>query len=356
MKGELVYLYAFDVANEIVAARVREILANRPFAFELRTDHTYPRDVPLYKPLAIEPPLQAALAGQPVRLLIRVYEVGVVSIAMRVSFTVASLAELLPFHRPVLEDGTPLDRVACDLCREVCSNLEDAMLHRAPPTEPEAYTVFCLTEIPEAQTLPQWLAGNRQAIAELLTETQPGGLSVMQVEEVLRIQRSYAPTDVVFIDWDAALMVDFTGYIDDVLYVLELANLQLEEYRIMDQRLDGYLNRSYEDVKSRRFGLLGTYSGILRTLRLFRVDVTRLHDEVTHITKFFGDWYLAQVYLGASERFHLKQWRDSVEDRLGQLDQLYNVVSTEINNGRMTLLEVLIVIFFAIDLLALFFK
>ena len=72
---------------------------------------------------------------------------------------------------------------------------------------------------------------------------------------------------------------------------------------------------------------------------------------MTHISKFFGDWYLARVYLGAAERFYLSQWRQSVDDRLGQLDRLYGVVNADINNRRMVVLEVLIVIFFAIDLL-----
>ena len=177
----------------------------------------------------------------------------------------------------------------------------------------------------------------------------------MQVTEVLRIQRSYGNADLVVIDWDAALVVDLSGYVDDVLYVLELANLQLEEYRVMDQRLDRYLDRAYEDLKRGRFGMLGTYSKTLSTLRLFRVDVTKLNDEVTHISKFFGDWYLARVFLGASERFYLNQWRQSVADRLGQLDQLYSVVNADINNRRMVWLEVLVVIFFAIDLAMLAF-
>lgn len=56
MKGEVVYLYAFDVANEIVTSRIQEILASKPVPFEIRTDHTFPKDVPIYKPLAIEPP------------------------------------------------------------------------------------------------------------------------------------------------------------------------------------------------------------------------------------------------------------------------------------------------------------
>ena len=55
MKGEVIYLYAFDVANEISTSRVREVLSEKPFPFEIRMDRTLPKDMPLYKPLAIEP-------------------------------------------------------------------------------------------------------------------------------------------------------------------------------------------------------------------------------------------------------------------------------------------------------------
>jgi hypothetical protein len=352
MKGEVVYLYAFDVADEIVPEKVSEILAKRPFPLEIRTDHTSPRDMPLYKPLAIElPPLRGSLAGQDVRPLIRVYNVGVVSIALRVPLEVASLAELLPLHRGGLEDGRTLDVVARELCDQACQSLREAMIQPGGPSEPEAYTVFCLTDVGGQRNANDWLAGNRQAVAELLAESGPGGLSPAQVDEVLRIQRTYSPADVVVIDWDAALIVDLTGYVDDVLYVLELANLQLEEYRMMDQRLDRYLDRAYDDLRKRPFGLLGVRTGFLDTLRLLRVDVAKLNDEVTHISKFFGDWYLARVYLGARERFHLGQWQQSVAGRLGQLDELYSVANADVNNRRMVWLETLIVILFLIDLL-----
>jgi len=70
MKGEVVYLYAFDVANEIITVRVEEILSEKPFPFEIRMDRTLPKDMPLYKPLAIEPrPLATRFRGQPVHLL-----------------------------------------------------------------------------------------------------------------------------------------------------------------------------------------------------------------------------------------------------------------------------------------------
>jgi hypothetical protein len=121
----------------------------------------------------------------------------------------------------------------------------------------------------------------------------------------------------------------------------------------MDQRLDKYLDRAYDDLERRPMPLFGAANKTLRHLRRFRVDVAKLTDEVTHITKFFGDWYLARVYLGARDRFYLDQWRTSVEQRLAQLDKLYSVVHAEVNEQRMLWLEVIIVVFFAIDLVIL---
>jgi hypothetical protein len=118
----------------------------------------------------------------------------------------------------------------------------------------------------------------------------------------------------------------------------------------MDQRLDAYLESAYQDLEHQGGSLFGAANKKLAHLRRFRVDVAMLTDEVTHITKFFGDWHLARVYLGARDRFYLDQWRQSVEDRLAQLDKLYSVVHAEIAEKRMLWLEIIIVIFFALDL------
>ena len=354
MKGEATYLYAFDVASEIITARVQEILSEKPFPFEIRMDRTLPKDMPLYRPLAIEPsPLPARLHGSPVRLLIRVYDVGVVTVMMRAAFDRAALAELMAFHAPKLESGETLDAVALKLCAQVCDSLKDLMTGRTELPTPEAYTVFCFTDLDGVTDTNLWLAGHRREVAGLLTETAAEKLSEAQVTEVLRIQRSFENSDLAVIDWDAALVVDLTGYVDDVLYVLELANLQLEEFRVMDSRLDKYLDGAYDDLERRQLPLFGAANKVLQNLRRFRVDVAKLADEVTHITKFFGDWYLARVYLGARDRFYLDQWRASVEQRLAQLDKLYSVVHSEVNEKRMLWLEIIIVIFFAIDLMIL---
>ena len=288
---------------------------------------------------------------RPVRVLIRIYDFGVVTVLMRAVYEADTLVDLMEYHNPKLADGTTLDATATNFCGKVCDSIADSMVGRTElPPQPEAYTVFCVTELGGVRDVNDWLAGQRHEVAGLLTETSAEKLSDSQVTEVLRVQRSFEKIDLAVIDWDAALVIDLSGYVDDVLYTLELANLQLEEFRVMDQRLDDYLDRAYEDLERKSWALFGGANKMLRNLRRFRVDVEMLTDEVTHITKFFGDWHLARVYLGARDRFYLDQWRTSVEQRLAQLDKLYSVVHSEIYERRMLWLEIIIVVFFALDL------
>src|SRR5262245_18736409 len=358
LRGEVVYLYAFDVANEIRLDRVpAELSASRPPVLSVGAP-SVPRSIPIARPVTVEPPTPAQqIAGQPIRALDRVYEVGVITVTVRVGFACDSLAELIPFHTPMLHDRRPLDRLAAEQCGDVRGKLGDAIVRpeAAADPDPEAYTVFCFAHLGEVRDANRRLAEQEREVAGLLTATPGERLSESQVAEVLRLRRSFENTDLVVLDWDAALVVDLDGYAEDVLYVPELANLQLEEFRWVDRALDRYLERAYDDLGGRRRWGFGAAAGTLRSLRRLRVDLARLADEVTHITKFVGDWHLARVYLLARERFHLDQWRSSVDQRLGELDRLYTITRGDLYDRRMLWPEVVIVVFFAVDIALILF-
>lgn len=356
LRGEVVYLYAFDVANEIRLDRAAELLRAQP-APRMRPARPAPRDIFTTQPLEVEPAQPAPrLGGSPVRVLVRVYDVGVVTVALRVPVEEKSLAELHPFHTAKLDDGRPLDVLARDHYAEVRRALADALVRPGAEAEPEAYTVFCLNQLGAATDANRWFSDHQRDLAGLLTETPAERLSETQVAEIVRLRRSFENTDLVVIDWDAALVVALDGSAEDVLLVLELANLQLEEFRWMDRSLDGYLDQAYADLGQSRWWALGGAAGVLRSLRRLRIDLARLADEVTHITKFVGDWHLARVYMMARERFHLEQWRASIDQRLDELDRLYTTVRGDVYDRRMLWLEIIVVVFFAVDLIMLFLR
>jgi len=354
-KGEVVYLYAFDVADEIRTERIDQILSTKVIPFEVKLNHTLPKGIPFYRPLTICPTRESwKIRGVPARMVLRVYNVGVVSIMVSIPFQVSALRELLPFHQPLLDNQTQLDKAAHDLCVEVFHSLKDYLVKPISKVGiPEAYTIFTFQEIPGLKkNIQPWVQEQRREIAGLLSETDADLLSPQQVEETFRHSLSFDLDDIAIVDWDAALLVDLSSKVDDEIHVLELANLQLEELVLMDKRLDDYLGHAYENLESQR-RLLGTRRKELDQLRRFRMDVAKITDEVSNISKFFGDWYLARLYLAARERFHIATWRESIQNRLLNLDNLYEVLRNETNESRMLLLEVLIVLLFILDLIAL---
>ncbi|HKX13189.1 MAG TPA: hypothetical protein VJP40_08555 [bacterium] len=356
LQGEVFFLYAFDVADEIRTDKAEKILAKKKAVPSgPSNERLVPKVIPFYRPLTIDPHHDSwRIEDRPVQTLVRIYDVGVVSVLISVPFEAGDLKELLRFHRPILDNKIPLDKAAHELSRNVVDNLREYLVSASEVNITEAYTVFVLRQLGQDGSAERWAEDQRREIAGLLAETDPAMLSQQQIDETFRHKLSFESDDVVIVDWDAALVVDLAGDIEDEIHVLELANLQLEELVLMDKRLDVYLNRAYEELEQSRTKLFSLKRNEIKKLRRFRMDVAKITDEVSNISKFFGDWYLARIYLAARDRFHLATWRESIQNRILHLDNLYETLHGEANEARMLFLEAMIVLLFIIDLVAVF--
>jgi len=358
MKGTVVYLFAFDVANEIETKLVNEILFEKPFPFEIKLGAAAPRDVPVYAPLTVRmKPLVCVSNLGPLSLQphVKIFDVGAISISYEVAFEKASLAELVPYHQLRIGEE-PLSVLAERLALQVVDSIQSAMIKpNKDRSVVEAYTAFCVCD--GIGSVPEWVTAHRAAIAGLLNEeTEPGRLANQQIDETMEHSLAYTREDFTVIEWDAALIVDTSGYVDDVLYMLELANLQLEEYRLLDDRLDRVFTAAYEDLEGRKsvwrfpFALQKRLEFFRRT----RMDITKMSEEVSNITKFVGDWYLARVYLQVKNRFHLAHWEASVDQKLRELDSLYTLVHQDTNERRMLILELVVIALITFEIISAF--
>ena len=357
--GEVVYIYAFDVAYDTARKPISQVLGQPVQQFTVDATKRSPRQFFFYKPQMVRlPPMERVGPLGPVRVerCIKLLAVGAISITVRVPFSVNHVEELVAFHDLQFSNGALHDEVR-RLAQEVVAELRGHLIRPQPQLpEEEAYTVFCIASpVTSAENEPmnaeQWFHAHRRQIAALLTqEEEIERLSKQEAEESTARFLSYYEDDIVVLDWDAALLVDAPQDFDESLYIMELANLQLAELEAYDRLLDEALERSYRDLGERP---LRSRRNILRELREIRIDLARLNDELSNTTKFFGDWHLARIYEKIAGRFHLGEWHHTIDGKLKTLDDLYQILKHDQNNRVMVWLEIGIVLLFVIDLVVL---
>lgn len=359
--GEVVYIYAFDVAYEMKRQPVRELLGHPVAQFVVDASKRSPRHLFFYRPAMVRlPPLERFGPRGPVRVdrVVKLLPVGALSITVRVPFEVSNIEDLVEYHDLQFSNGSLHEEVR-RLAEEVRTELAAFYIRPVPHlAEEEAYTVFCIDSplrVSDGTTLSSesWLRANRRSVAALLTqETDLAHLSRQESDESTGRFLSYYEHDLVVVDWDAALLIDQRQNFDETLYVMELANLQLAELEAYDRILDDSLDRAYRDLMSRP---VRGQTAVLRELREIRIDLTRFSDELSNITKFFGDWHLARIYENIAARFHLADWHKTIDRKLQTLDDLYELLKHDQSNRWMLMLEMTIVLLFIIDLIILFF-
>ena len=355
-------MYAFDVAYEMTRTPIRELLGQPVAQFQVDATKRSPRQLFFYRPQMVRlPPLEKLGPRGPVRLerTIKLLPVGAISITISIPFQVEKLEDLVPFHDLRFKDGSWLYDDVRDLAEQVRRELRPYYVRPVERLgDEEAYTVFCISSPltsgdGQGQSAEAWTLANRRRIAALLTEESDASrLSSQESDESSGKYYSYYEHDIVVMDWDAALIVDEPRNFDEVLYIMELANLQLAELEAYDRILDDAVERAYRDLSRRRFRGLSTMA-VQRELREIRIDLARLSDELSNITKFFGDWHLARIYKGLSDRLHLADWHRTIDEKLKTLDDLYQLLRAEQNNRWMLILETSIVLLFVIDLIIL---
>src|SRR5262245_37840509 len=179
MKGKAVYSFAFDVAQDIRTSEVATVLSEKAKPHKIQVGPAAPKDLPFDLPPSVAPPPRSGPSSVgPVTLkpVVKIFDVGVLSISFEIGFDVADLPALIPYHQ-VQVDGVPLLQKAEELCRRAFEELKPLMVKRAAEIRgPEAYTVFCLETVGGDPSRPvaEWVLARRQELAQMLGE-EPAG-------------------------------------------------------------------------------------------------------------------------------------------------------------------------------------
>ncbi|MGO8704517.1 MAG: hypothetical protein ACLQVA_11910 [Candidatus Brocadiia bacterium] len=361
MNAEIICLYAFDIAQEADLPRIEALVTGTAEQVQLGHLKDAPPGFPMQRPIAIRDEAMSADGPRgPLTLFasVKLFAVGAMSIKVRVPVACEQIAELRAYREMLFTEGSALEQRVVGIARQVFDKVKpglDTPVPELPP--PERYTVFCIgvpfpAESGGDSDCEAWLREHEREVAALLVgEPEPSRLSRQEVHDTTKCWYSYYQRDLAVIDWDAALLIDAPEDYNDTLYVIEMANLQLEELRVYDQKLDDVLDKAYADVeRAAPSYAFGERQRVLRELREIRMDMTKVSDEISNITKFFGEWHLARIYMGCAERFHLAEWDNMVSQKLRALDGLYTMLQQDSTSRALLILDAAIVGLFVIDL------
>ena len=358
-KGEVAYIYAFDIAYDMKRQPVVTLLGQSLQNYSIGPSKRSPKQLLFYQPqMAKLPQEQRNINDKVIQIQrgIKVFNVGAISILIRVPFQVEKIEDLVSYHELKFSQSSIEDE-ALELAEQAKQELEPYCLKPVSSlSQVENYTVFCLHDLPHihdrsSDQAENWLKANRRDVAGLLTEeANTTYLSEQEALESTGQYLTYYSHDLVVVDWDAALVVGEKDSLDDVLHIMEVANVQLVELSAYDRLLDGSLDKAYRDLAKRRVRF---QREIHRNLREIRVDLARFSDELSNITKFFGDWHLARIYTRLSNRFHLNDWYRVIREKLRTLGDLYQLLQQDWVNFWMVLLEATIVLLFILDVILL---
>jgi len=346
VEGEMAYLFIYDLGGEVDPSKIAEIIRATP----TRSWHSLsaPQFVNI-SPSPISTDLgtySASVSGSPaqVSLEARLYSIGAMSVVARVPIR-------CPFEKLVDYSSHALGDFAQQHFEKLSQTIKPYITATYPrEEEPEEYTVFCIKSI-EAQFKSElFLREHRAAIAALLREMDLLKVSERAAKEATRCFLSYYFDDLVVVDWDASFIVDPSGDFSDYVQTMELANMQLLVLRVYDEQLTRLIDKAYDDVRYfSRASPLAIFAGrrlgkVVAELAETRIEMSELYESTMNITKFFGDWALARLYALLRERMHLREWTDSISEKLHVLEDLYEMAYDKSNAARLEMLEIIIVL------------
>jgi hypothetical protein len=347
--------FAFDIGYEIDLKRAGPLVAGEAGALPRR--RRTPESI-RYRPLplriSLDPsPLALPEALRPVspaRAELTLFDFGVVSLTVQcpVRMTPDDLSRLAGS----LAESTTLSASARALIAPTLERLRPAVAEFALSDIFEEYFVFQLHG-----TRTNWLEHDAAWVAGLVrVEQEP--LSQHEIAEATRLHLSYTPDDLVVLDWAAGFVADRDCA--DTLQVIEYANVQLLEFRHIDDRLDDRLEAAYRLIGPARYARFSAqmsrkHSRAIRNVRALEIEATSLFERADNALKLIGDQYLARVFDLASTRFHLDEWQQSIRRKLDTVGNVYDLLVQQASSARMELLEIIVVVLIALEIVLVLF-
>ena len=353
-KGSIVVYRLFDAASYIDLSLVESMAKERPVR-RLRLSK-YPQVKALE---FVNPPVSFELkeftrpvlgVDTSVAVTARAYDFGVISIAFSMAVPSGTSLPALKEAGRALANDESIEPKAREYAQEFLDTFKGAVTGPAIKGDIiEDYLIFFIEELGGNLRADELFSGYDLSKL-LLYETRD--LSPRLREETLKHRFAYYPDDLIILHYYNAVVVEPSGN-RDILDILEFANAQLLELRYYDGVLDRELNWVYSELSRRgRVSTLGLkgFEALARRMTEIVRDLTDVTEKVDNAVKVTEDVYFARVYTAAMRLFRSAEWERSIKEKLEIVSNAYRMLHNEISIKRGHILEAIIILLIAIDI------
>jgi len=353
-KGSIILYRVFDIAEEVDLSRVEQILTDSPALKDRLKLARQTRQAIVIR----NAPVNLSLGETPITLMnreylaettARIWDYGVLSIAFHLQIPEGTDWERLLSKAAALEANSEIDQIARKRAQELSQNLREAMQAPEEWAGLEDYTIYFLEQIEGANSADELIA--KADIPALLLGETDTGLAGLSRDAILEYRYQYRDNDLVVIDWNSAIVWEPSGQ-RDISDVLEFAVTHLLEMRFYDELIDRRLGVLYDSIEARR-----RRRGRIPFWKLSHEASTRFIEfseflgRVENSLKVVGDFYLARIFRAALRRFRVSDWQSSISRKMGILAQVSELLQGEVNTQRSMLLEIIIIVLIAFEVL-----
>jgi hypothetical protein len=279
----------------------------------------------------------------------RLFEFGVV--AFRFTFVPPDVSPegLIELSARLASGAQAFDTCAQRLWMELKEQARGAVVpweENAPAELTEDFVVFVLPALPVGENA-------RDALAHiLLGEPQDRKLSAALLRDIESRAISYYERDCVFVDYEAAVIVDDESD-SDLVDIFEIASAQLLELRFYEATLSRALVSLARDVRRARTAVWlfrSPFRGLARRAATLALEIGEMTDRLEGSITLIGDSYSVYVYRETALRFRLGETKAAVRDKLTLITRIAEGLGHEVQSRRDMLLEIMIVLLIAFEI------
>jgi predicted GIY-YIG superfamily endonuclease len=162
-----------------------------------------------------------------------------------------------------------------------------------------------------------------------------------EIAEILSSRVRYSKDELTLVDWQAAVIIAPDNDFQSDIELMKIGNYQLMRYRRLDQNIENSLRDLNEQFRAdpRRALRIGPTRGQIRRIVQHRLDLMLEFEHTEQNLLLIGDWYTSQLYHAIREEFYLNEWKETIKDKLDNLERIIETIQENFSLSWQSLLE-----------------